>query len=103
MAKQRLPGLMLHVAVHLVTMVILIIQEFWVIWPYLVIITVLHFFVDYLKVLYGRRRPALILGPYIIDQGAHITVLIIVASVLAQKTDLVVWYAFSSWWPMIIG
>lgn len=102
-AKQQLPGLTLHAGIHLLMIVILTLPVIGTVWPYLLTITVLHFIIDFCKTLFGRRRPDWVIGPYIVDQILHISILIIVAYWIQQTTDLVIWQAFSLWWVLAIG
>lgn len=82
-AKKRLPGLALHVGVHLVTMVVIVfgvIRMAW--WPagaVVLTVTMLHFAIDSWKNVLSKRKPQWVIGGYLQDQVLHIASLLVVA------------------------
>lgn len=71
-AKNHLPGLLLHVGIHLICLLLLAGRGAFVLWPYLVGLAVCHFAIDAFKAFLGRWRPNWITGPYLFDQLLHL-------------------------------
>ncbi len=102
-AKKRLPGLTIHVLVHWGVMTLMTWPVRAVIWPYVLVVTIFHFIIDYFKVLVGFKKPEWVIGPYLWDQPLHWLSLIIVCYWLDQTTDLSVWQVLSPWIVYGIG
>ena len=80
MLKRSWRGLLLHVFVHLLTMLLLVgtlRENFWL--PILVL-TAIHYLIDTLKNAISRAKPDWIAGSYIIDQVLHLLSVLAVAS-----------------------
>jgi hypothetical protein len=98
-AKRQTAGLLLHVFIHLVTMLVLIGPARSYLWPFLLVIAVSHFVIDVFKNWVGKVRPAMVIGPYLLDQLLHILVLIVVtawafrAEPAAAELPTVTWQA----------
>ena len=69
--KYRLPVLLLHVSIHLVVLLIIAGFNSLVIWPQLLSLAVLHFWIDFGKNLTNKHQPRWIIVPYGIDQLLH--------------------------------
>jgi hypothetical protein len=80
MQKTRLGVLGLHVGVHLGVMLAVVGAARQIIWPYLLLITAVHFMIDLLKNWFTAVRPGWVVGPYIVDQILHYITLWIVAA-----------------------
>lgn len=82
-AKKTLPGLILHVAVHLATLLItlngLLRLEWRQTWPTILAVAILHFSIDTWKNVFARRWPQWVIGGYLQDQALHVTSLLLVA------------------------
>lgn len=82
-AKKRLPGLTLHVAVHLVTMLVIVLGLMRVDWrvalPTVATVTLLHFAIDLWKNEFSRRWPQWVIGGYLQDQVLHVASLVLAA------------------------
>lgn len=82
-AKKRLPGLTLHVAVHLMTMLVIMLGVLRFEWrttlPAILAVTVLHFAIDTWKNVLSKLRPQWVIGGYLQDQVLHVTALLLVA------------------------
>ena len=102
-AKQHLPGLSIHIAIHWVVMTLFTWPVRAIIWPYILTVAILHFGIDYFKAYMGRTRPDLVIGPYLLDQPLHWVSLIIVGIWMARSTSLPVWDVLSPWWIYGIG
>jgi hypothetical protein len=102
-AKKHLPGLTIHIVVHWVIMTIFTWPVRAIVWPYVLVIAIFHFLIDYFKNFLGRTRPQWIIGPYLIDQPLHWLSLILVGYWMAQTTDLPVLEVLSPWWIFGIG
>lgn len=84
--KTRLWGLLLHVTIHLATMVILMGgSRGTLIWPFLITITIIHFFIDVGKNLVWKWRPQWVTGPYLVDQFLHYLTIALVAIWINQS------------------
>lgn len=71
-AKRTWLGLSLHVAIHLLVLLILAGSARSVLWPYLIILAASHFAIDTLKTFVSQVRPQWINGPYCADQVLHV-------------------------------
>lgn len=67
--KNTLSGLSLHVTIHLLVM-LLVVGTAW--WPYLILLTLIHFIIDIGKNKFSKLYPDKILFGYFIDQACHI-------------------------------
>jgi hypothetical protein len=82
--KQRLSVLGLHALIHLGCMAGVILlhpvqqNSFGHLWPYLLLITAVHFLVDYGKGRLWAVRPNWVVWPYLIDQVLHIITIVMV-------------------------
>ena len=87
-AKRHLPGLLLHVAVHLLTMVLVVALLTPIDWslvgPFLILLTVLHFGIDTGKNFVSRQWPTWVILPYLMDQVVHVISIILVSFLLMQ-------------------
>lgn len=86
-AKNHLPGLTLHVAIHYVVLFLLSGNAYPFIWPYLVVLALIHFSIDFIKSRVYFRRPDLVIIPYFLDQVFHVTSLVLVAWWIEQVVD----------------
>jgi hypothetical protein len=89
-AKKTWPGLTLHVAVHLVTLLIILKGFLGLEWratlPTILAVTVLHFAIDTWKNIFARCWPQWVIGGYLQDQALHIASLLLVAYVQAATS-----------------
>ncbi len=69
--KQRLEILLLHVGTHFVVMLAVTAPHTLRLWPYLAVLTGVHFFIDVWKNWMYKVRPAWVVWPYIVDQVFH--------------------------------
>ena len=102
-AKVRLPGLTLHVAIHWIVMTILTWPVRAIVWPYVFAIAIMHFGIDYFKVVLYRKRPEWVIGPYLWDQPLHWLSLILACTVMGNRTNLPIWEVTSPWWIYATG
>ncbi len=102
-AKQHFPGLSIHIAIHWVTMTLFTWPVRAIVWPYVLIIALMHFGIDFIKVYMSRWRPQWVIGPYLIDQPLHWVSLIIAGIWMAQTSNLPVWNVLSPWWIYATG
>lgn len=80
MKVQGPKGLVLHAAIH-VLVTALLIQNFWQVWPTLLILGILHFLTDWAKLRYASTP----LTPgFVFDQAIHLITLIIIAALSPQ-------------------
>ena len=77
--KNHWSGLLIHGMIVGVTMVMLLLPLLPEIWPALIVISGVHTIQDWLKVRVGNWLPGAPLVPYLVDQGAHILLLLICA------------------------
>jgi hypothetical protein len=71
MQKTRLGVLMLHVGIHFGVMLSIVGAARQILWPYLLLITMIHFAIDLVKNWFTAVRPRWVIGPYIVDQIVH--------------------------------
>ncbi len=69
--KRRLPVLVLHVLIHLGTMLLLVGASRWRIWPFLLLLSSIHFIIDFGKLAFNAHKPDWVILPYLIDQILH--------------------------------
>jgi hypothetical protein len=83
-AKKRLPGLTFHVAVHLVTMLVIVLGIVRIEWRAALLavlaVTLFHFAIDVWKNMLSKLRPQWVIGSYLQDQVLHVASLLLVAS-----------------------
>ena len=87
-AKRRLPGLTFHVAIHLLLMFVVSIGRWRVAWPYLLILALIHFGLDFGKNQLALYKPTWIILPYLLDQVLHILSIGLIASWIDQRPGL---------------
>jgi len=75
--RDKLWVLSLHAGIHLVLMVLLIGQSRLVLWPYLLLVALIHFLQDLIKILVTKMRPDWIKVSYVIDQFMHYVILLL--------------------------
>jgi hypothetical protein len=97
-AKQRWPGRCLHVAIHLAVLLVLCMPYMLTLWPYLLVLAIIHFVIDTFKVLLSAHRPQWIAAPYLIDQFIHL--LSIWAIALWAETTLAGGWPFDRSWQL---
>lgn len=94
-AKKHLPGLTIHVGIHWIVMMLLLIPVIEIVWPFILVVAILHFCIDAFKNFLGRRRPQWVIGPYIFDQFLHVSSLLLVSIWMAQTVELPSWQVTS--------
>ncbi|NCF65072.1 MAG: DUF3307 domain-containing protein [Chloroflexi bacterium] len=102
-AKKRLPGLVIHVAIHWVVMTLLLWSVLAIVWPYILAIVAIHFAIDSFKNYLGRIRPHWVINTYLLDQLLHVTSLVLVSALMAQSTELPVWQITKPWVAYALG
>lgn len=70
-------GLSLHIAIHIVTAAILI-ENWWQYWDLLLVLAIVHFLTDYIKIRLQKMEQPLTPG-FIADQIAHILTIVLLA------------------------
>lgn len=69
--KSRASVLVLHVLIHFGTMLLLVGAIRWTIWPFLLLLSSIHFIIDLGKLALNARKPDWVVLPYLIDQILH--------------------------------
>lgn len=69
--KTRSTVRLLHVSIHFVVMLALSGSSVTRLWPYLLALAGIHFFIDTGKNIVNTLRPDWVIGPYVIDQMTH--------------------------------
>lgn len=81
-AKKHLPGLTLHVGVHLVTMLVIVWSVYGSSWrttlPAVLAVTLLHFAIDVWKNVLSKHKPQWVISGYLQDQLLHVLSLLLV-------------------------
>ncbi len=70
-------GLSLHIAIHVITAAVLI-ENWWLHWPLLLVLGIVHFLTDYIKIRLQKPGKPLTVG-FILDQIAHILAIVVFA------------------------
>lgn len=84
-AKRHWYGLLLHVAIHLLVMLLLTGRDSLVVWPQLLVLTAAHYAIDSLKSLESKRWPQFVILPYVMDQVLHIISIFLVATWIESR------------------
>lgn len=95
--KRRFRGLFLHSLIHLMCLVIVTWPYRELLWPYLLLITIVHFTIDALKNAHSKRFPDQIVIPYLVDQLIHIAVLFIVTEIIIRNGQIQTGYLAPAW------
>lgn len=69
--KNRFSVLILHGLIHLGTILLLVGAARWKIWPFLLLLSLIHFMIDLGKLTINARKPDWVILPYLIDQILH--------------------------------
>ena len=100
-AKKRLPGLALHIAVHLITMMVLLFgilkYDLDKLWMAPVAVAAAHFLIDMGKNKANARWPDWIITLYVVDQVLHFGSILIVAWWIDRTHDIPVFLAPRPW------
>jgi len=100
-AKQRLSGLCLHIAVHLVVMIVFLFGVLGLdpkdLWGMVAAIAATHFLIDWCKTQAGKRWPDVIVVPYVVDQFAHYATLLLAAWWADSTHDLDLFLPTREW------
>ena len=102
-AKKHLLGLIVHVSIHWAVMMLLFLPVIGFMWPFILIITLLHFGIDAFKNFLSRKRPQWVIGPYTFDQILHLSSLFLISAWIAKTSELPVWQVTSPWVVYMIG
>ncbi len=106
-AKKRLPGLTLHVAVHLATMLVIVLGVAGAGWraalPAVLAVTVFHFAIDTWKNVLSKLKPGWVIGGYLQDQMLHVVSLILAASWFAPADQGSIFAIHSPWIIYVSG
>jgi hypothetical protein len=82
-------GLTIHVAIHVLTTALLI-HHPWQYWPILLLLGVIHYFIDWAKLRLSGERKA---PGFVIDQIVHVITLVVVARWLGDITAVLpLWF-----------
>lgn len=76
-AKKRTWGLLLHASIQFLMMVLLVGSLRTFIWPVLLVVAALHFFIDMAKVNLGGRHLGSAFQAYLLDQALHLLILLL--------------------------
>ncbi|MFU8771251.1 MAG: DUF3307 domain-containing protein [Anaerolineales bacterium] len=83
--KEKLGVLLIHVSVHLVVLLTLAGEARTLLWPYLLILTVTHFGIDFGKLKLQKYRPNWNIRLYTIDQSFHLTSIALIAFLVERE------------------
>lgn len=86
--KNRLSILSLHVTIHFLVGLVLISLVNISVWPYVTLLVIIHFMIDFGKNYINKIKPNWIIGPYLIDQLIHIISIIFVSILIEVRTGL---------------
>lgn len=107
-AKKHLPGLLLHVAVHLVTMLVILLGLVGLEWRTalfaVLAVTGCHFAIDVWKNVLSKRKPQWVIGGYLQDQVLHLMSLWLVATWFAPGSAFAIpasWVIYASGYVLV--
>jgi len=103
LAKKHWPGLIVHVSIHWVVMMLFFLPVIGVMWPFIILVALIHFCIDAFKNFLGIKRPQWVIGSYVLDQTLHMISLILVMTGVAKAAEVPVWPVGSPWVIYIIG
>jgi hypothetical protein len=84
--KMRFSILLLHIAIHLGTLLLVVGTARNFIWPYLLFLVLIHLIVDVGKNIINKIRPDWITGPYVVDQIVHYLSIWLVATWIENQS-----------------
>ncbi len=106
-AKTRLPGLIWHVAIHLITMLVVILgllgSDWRVALPAILALTGFHFLIDLWKNILSRLRPRWVIFRYLQDQVLHLLSILAIAYWAEQSGGLSMFLNETAWIVPMIG
>ncbi len=107
-AKKRLPGLIFHVAVHLATMLVIVLGLVGLEWRTALLavlaVTGFHFAIDVWKNVLSKRKPQWVSGGYLQDQVLHLMSLWLVATWFAPGSAFALpasWVIYASGYVLV--
>lgn len=100
-------GLSLHVGIHLLMLIVLSGRALPILWPYLLVLAVVHYAIDSFKNWLSRKHPHRVNGPYIFDQFLHLLSMILVAAwvqtIPAAQQVIAPFFFSTAWTALLIG
>jgi uncharacterized protein DUF3307 len=106
-AKKRLPGLIWHVTIHLITMLVVILgllgTDSQVALPAILALTGFHFLIDLWKNILSRLRPRWVIFSYLQDQALHLLTILAIAYWAEQAGGPPVFLNETAWIIPMIG
>lgn len=105
--KTRWGVLGLHAFIHFLTSVIIV----WIVgstivsslWPYLLLLSGIHFLIDAAKNMLSRIRPEWVKVPYVVDQLIHLISIMVVSSLIQRKFGITAFQANPGWVVLAIA
>jgi hypothetical protein len=82
--KDRSGVLVLHVFIHFLVSLIFVLIYVREVWPFVILLAVIHFLIDTGKNYFNKTRPNWVVAPYFIDQSIHLVSLIFVAVLMGN-------------------
>ena len=86
--RDNLKVLSLHAGIHFALMFLLVGQLRWIIWPYLLLLALVHLGQDRLKNNITNKRPEWVQAAFIIDQTLHFAAIIALVLWVQRMTEL---------------
>jgi hypothetical protein len=83
--KDRWWVLGLHVATHFLVTFVLVGAARTVVWPYILLLALIHYLLDRLKIASSRWWPSWVILPYAIDQALHLMLLAWITSLMLRQ------------------
>ena len=83
--KHTQRGLLIHVAIHLMVAVVLAFGRIAFVWPYLLLLALLHYAIDVLKNKLNPLFPKAIFPLYLLDQLLHLLSLLFITFLMQQQ------------------
>ena len=98
--KNKIPVLFLHVSIHFLVSLIFVLIYLPGAWPFLILLTGIHFLIDTGKNFVNKSKPNWVVVPYFIDQFLHLISIFVVANLIARFSNIPP-YAIQPLWLIV--
>lgn len=95
--KTRTRVLFLHVTIHFLVSLFIVALVSIQLWPYVMVLAVIHFLIDTGKNYISKLRPHWVIATYLVDQLLHISSIIIISVLIEGRTGIPVFELKPVW------
>lgn len=86
--KTRSGVLFLHVLIHFLVSMIFVLIYAHEVWPFVVLLAIIHFLIDTSKKYFNETRPNWVVALYFIDQSIHLVSLVFIAVLMGNYSGI---------------